>query len=53
MTARGELMQEHLKIWDKFNTKGADPFGDLFGPKPTEPAPTKTIPIQTVPPAQK
>lgn len=32
---------------------GWNPFGDLFGPKPTEPAPTKTIPIQTVPPAQK
>jgi hypothetical protein len=30
MTARGELVQEHLKIWDNFNTDGGEPFGDLF-----------------------
>jgi hypothetical protein len=30
MTARGQLMQEHLHTWEEFSTDGADPFGDLF-----------------------
>jgi len=30
MTARGELVQKHLDIWNKFNTKGGKPFGDMF-----------------------
>ena len=30
MTARGELMQEHLNKWKKFNNNGGAPFGDLF-----------------------